>query len=84
MDKVCQAYIPEAYQLRFREIEKPVISPGKVIVKIARIRICGSDIHAFKGKHPLVSFPLIQGHELSGFVVEVGKRVTAVQNNSKS
>lgn len=75
MDKACQAYIPEAYQLRFREIEKPVISPGKVIVKIARIGICGSDIHAFKGKHPLVSFPLIQGHELSGFVVEVGEGV---------
>ena len=75
MDKVFQAYIPQAHQLQFREIDRPVIAPGKVIVKIVRIGICGSDIHAFKGKHPLVSFPLIQGHELSGFIVEVGEGV---------
>ncbi|HCU22891.1 MAG TPA: hypothetical protein DF698_08455 [Candidatus Atribacteria bacterium] len=75
MDKACQAYIPQAYQLQFREIDKPVTAPGKVIVEIVRIGICGSDIHAFKGKHPLVSFPLIQGHELSGFIVEVGEGI---------
>jgi L-iditol 2-dehydrogenase len=73
-----QAYVPEPFKIIYRDVEKPVIEPGKVIVKVARIGICGSDVHVFKGKHPLVKFPLVQGHEFSGYIEEIGEGVTGL------
>lgn len=35
--------------------------------------ICGSDIHAYYGKHPFISFPIVPGHEfVGGIVLETG------------
>lgn len=65
-----QAFVPEPGKIVYRDIEKPALRPGCVIINISRIGICGSDIHTFRGKHPLVSFPLVQGHEFSGYIEE--------------
>lgn len=65
-----QAFVPKPGKIVYREIERPVLRPGCVIIRVARIGICGSDIHTFRGKHPLVSFPLVQGHEFSGYIEE--------------
>jgi L-iditol 2-dehydrogenase len=70
-----QAYVPEPGKIMYMDVEKPVIEPHEVLLKVLRIGICGSDVHVFKGKHPLVSFPLIQGHEFSGYVEEIGSEV---------
>jgi L-iditol 2-dehydrogenase len=59
----------------FREIERPVPGPGQVLIKVERIGICGSDIHAYYGKHPYIKCPIVQGHEFSGLIAEVGERV---------
>jgi L-iditol 2-dehydrogenase/threonine 3-dehydrogenase len=57
-----------------------------VRIRVERIGVCGSDIHVFHGKHPFVTYPLVQGHEFAGVIesvgdgvdgVEVGDRVTA-------
>jgi L-iditol 2-dehydrogenase len=40
-----------------------------------RIGVCGSDIHVFHGLHPYTSYPIVQGHEVSGVVAAVGKNV---------
>lgn len=37
------------------------------------IGICGSDIHVYHGKHPFTSYPVTQGHEVSGEVVKLEK-----------
>lgn len=52
-------------------IKKP--DAGEVLIKIKRIGICGSDIHVFHGEHPFTSYPVTQGHEVSGEIVEFGK-----------
>lgn len=70
-----QAFMPEAKKIVYREVEKPQPRKGEVLLRVSKIGICGSDIHVFEGKHPLVSFPLVQGHELSGYVVEMGQDV---------
>ncbi|MCX6090617.1 MAG: alcohol dehydrogenase catalytic domain-containing protein [Candidatus Atribacteria bacterium] len=75
MNTMLQAYVPRAHEMAFREIERPVPSAGEVVIKVSRIGICGSDIHAFKGKHPIVSFPLTPGHEFSGYIEELGPEV---------
>ena len=37
--------------------------------------MCGSDIHVYHGKHPFTSYPVTQGHEVSGVITELGKHV---------
>ena len=54
----------------YAEAEKPALTPGNAIIKIKRIGICGTDLHAFEGTQPFFSYPRILGHELSGELVE--------------
>lgn len=54
----------------YGETEKPQLKPGHAIIKIKRIGICGTDLHAFKGTQPFFNYPRILGHELSGELVE--------------
>ena len=70
-----QAVLQMPEKVIFREIERPVPGPGQVLIKVERIGICGSDIHAYYGKHPYIKCPIVQGHEFSGFIAEVGERV---------
>lgn len=74
-----QVYMPEPGVILYRDVEKPVIEPGTVIIKVSRIGICGSDVHVFKGKHPIVKYPLVQGHEFSGYIKEIGEGVTGLK-----
>ena len=41
------------------------------LVKVHRIGICGTDMHAFRGKQPFFTYPRILGHELGVEVVDV-------------
>ncbi len=52
----------------------PVVAPGpdEVLVRVERVGLCGSDIHLFTGDHPYSNYPLIQGHEFSGVIAEIG------------
>ncbi|MBE9598507.1 zinc-binding alcohol dehydrogenase family protein [Pedobacter sp. MC2016-24] len=51
--------------------EMPVASPGNAILKIKRIGICGTDLHAFEGTQPFFNYPRILGHELAGELVAI-------------
>ena len=73
-----QAVLTKAETIEFSEIEKPVIKADEVLVKVKRIGICGSDIHAYYGQHPFMSFPIRLGHEMSGEVVETGADVKGI------
>ena len=70
-------------EIIFREIEIPPVKADQVKLKMMSIGICGSDIHVYHGKHPFTSYPVTQGHEVSGEVVEVGSEVTAFQVGDK-
>lgn len=60
-------------EISFREIPVPDPGPDQVLVKIKRIGVCGSDIHVYHGTHPFTSYPITQGHEVSGVVVKTGE-----------
>lgn len=49
---------------------KPTLDRDSAIIKIKRIGICGTDLHAFEGTQPFFSYPRILGHELAGELVE--------------
>jgi len=66
---VCQ----EVGRFELSQLEEP-LSPhtGEAIVRIRRVGICGTDIHAYKGNQPFFSYPRLLGHELAGIVEELG------------
>ena len=49
---------------------RPELKKGQAIMKIKRIGICGTDLHAFEGTQPYFNYPRILGHELAGELVE--------------
>ncbi|MBS6645234.1 MAG: alcohol dehydrogenase catalytic domain-containing protein [Clostridiaceae bacterium] len=69
--------------IEFREIPVPEIGENDVLVKIIKIGVCGSDIHVYHGEHPFTSYPVTQGHEVSGEVVKVGSGVTGLTEGQK-
>ena len=46
--------------------------PGEAVVRVRRVGICGTDLHAFRGRQPFFSYPRILGHELGVEVVALG------------
>src|ERR1700710_2792610 len=57
-------------KFKYQEVTYPEISVGNALLKIRRIGICGTDLHAFEGTQPFFNYPRILGHELSGELVE--------------
>ena len=51
-------------------MERPRLEKGRAIIRIRRIGICGTDLHAFEGTQPYFSYPRILGHELAGELIE--------------
>lgn len=74
-----QAILTAPETITFSEIEKPEIKPHEILMKVKNIGICGSDIHAYYGKHPFMSFPIRLGHEMAGEVVEIGSEVNGIK-----
>ena len=74
-----QAILTGPETIEFSEIEVPVAADHEILMKVKNIGICGSDIHAYYGKHPFMSFPIRLGHEMAGEVVAVGKDVKGIE-----
>ena len=51
--------------------EKPVPEQGKAILKVHRIGICGTDLHAYEGTQPFFNYPRVLGHELAAVIEDV-------------
>jgi Zn-dependent alcohol dehydrogenase len=63
-------------------IEEVTLEPpgkGEVKVRISVAAICHSDIHSIKGEHGRCRLPALAGHEVAGYVEEIGEGVTYVQ-----
>ena len=63
--------IEKPHEIGLIEIEKPVTGDGEALLRIISAGICGSDIGAYRGTNPLVSYPRIIGHELVAEVVSI-------------
>jgi 2-desacetyl-2-hydroxyethyl bacteriochlorophyllide A dehydrogenase len=61
----------EPGRFEYKKEEMPHSKNGYSIIKIRRIGICGTDLHAFEGTQPFFIYPRILGHELAGELVEI-------------
>ena len=65
-------YLKSPRDVSVQSVEQPRRKANEILVKVRSLGICGSDIGAYLGVNPLVSYPRIIGHEVAGEVVETG------------
>ncbi|GAB3502882.1 zinc-binding alcohol dehydrogenase family protein [Spirosoma knui] len=51
----------------------PQPKSGEALVRVHRIGVCGTDLHAYRGKQPFFNYPRILGHELGVEVLALGE-----------
>lgn len=78
-----QALLEEPRKIVIREVAKPSPANGQALIKVMRVGICGSDIHAYYGKHPFILCPIVQGHEFAGEVVETGASTKTLRTGDR-
>jgi 2-desacetyl-2-hydroxyethyl bacteriochlorophyllide A dehydrogenase len=65
--------LTEPGQFAHSHTEEPEApGPAEALVRVHRVGICGTDLHAFRGKQPFFTYPRILGHELGVEVMALG------------
>jgi (R,R)-butanediol dehydrogenase/meso-butanediol dehydrogenase/diacetyl reductase len=59
------AVAPDRFALQDRPLPEP--RSGQSLVRVARVGLCGTDLHILDGSHPRARFPLALGHEIVGW-----------------
>ena len=59
--------------LRLRDVQKPKLGRGQLLVRISACAVCRTDLHVVDGELPNPKLPLILGHQIVGRVEEVGE-----------
>ena len=71
-------FAPEKGSVEVRELPTPEIGPSDVLLEVANVGVCGSDLHQWTADHSWpVNYPVVLGHEFGGVIAEVGRDVTA-------
>ena len=64
--------------LRLEDLPRPSPGPREVLLKVAAVGVCGSDVHYYLHGHigdQVVTAPIIMGHEFSAWVAALGEGV---------
>jgi len=69
---VLQASLVAKKTFSLEEVPEPEPDEDQVLLRVAYCGVCGSDIHAYRGTHPFMRFPIVLGHEFSGVVSSAG------------
>jgi 2-desacetyl-2-hydroxyethyl bacteriochlorophyllide A dehydrogenase len=72
--------LSEPGRFDFVEIAEPGRpGAGQALVRILRIGVCGTDLHAYQGRQTFFTYPRVMGHELAVEVLETGPGVDCVE-----
>jgi len=80
-DRTCKGLVIHGpNRASLEEIKIPAIKPGEVLIEVAYEGVCGTDLEVFSGelgyyKSGLAHYPIIPGHEFSGWVARIGPNV---------
>jgi 2-desacetyl-2-hydroxyethyl bacteriochlorophyllide A dehydrogenase len=66
-------------QFKMIEAERPVPKTGEALIRVRRIGICGTDIHAYGGNQPFFTYPRVLGHELSGHIESIQENASGLK-----
>jgi len=81
------AFLTGMRKMEVRQIPQPrLASGGDVLLKVATVGVCGSDMHYYKeGRigEQIVEFPWVIGHEFAGTIAEVGPEVVDLKSGRR-
>lgn len=94
MNTMKASVLCDVHRLEVRDIPRPVISSYEVLVRVAAVGLCGTDVHIFAGHAnyntneygqpiPLALQPQILGHEITGVVEQVGSAVNDLREGDR-
>jgi len=66
------------HDIRMEGLPMPVPGAGEVLLKVASVGVCGSDVHYYnEGRigNQVVTEPIIMGHEFSAHVAQLGEGI---------
>jgi propanol-preferring alcohol dehydrogenase len=63
--------------LQLRDVEKSRPAKGELLVRIVTCAVCRTDLHVVDGELPDPKLPLIPGHQIVGYVEEIGEEVNS-------
>ena len=58
-----------------REMPRPSPSLTQLLVRVAACAVCRTDLHVVDGELPNSKLPLVPGHEIVGYIEEIGEEV---------
>jgi alcohol dehydrogenase, propanol-preferring len=61
--------------LVLRDVPKPKVGTGQLLVRIATCAVCRTDLHIVDGELPDPKLPLILGHQIIGRIADLGEGV---------
>lgn len=71
-------YSRNKWSVEIREIDRPEPGPDDVLLEVANVGVCGSDLHQWTSDHSWpVNYPVVLGHEFGGVIAATGKNVTS-------
>ncbi len=77
-------FAPEKDSVEIRDLEKPDIGPEDVLLEVANVGVCGSDLHQWTADHSWpVNYPVVLGHEFGGHIVEKGQQVAGWEEGQR-
>jgi len=66
--------LEEPGKLLLTETTPPTgVDTGEALVRVRNVGICGTDLHAYRGRQPFFEYPRILGHELGVEILEIGE-----------
>ena len=69
-------FAPEKGSVELRTLPIPEIGEEDVLLKVANVGVCGSDLHQWTADHSWpVNYPVVLGHEFGGHIAALGSRV---------
>ena len=63
------------WEITIIDIPIPKIGTEDVLIKTHYVGLCGSDLNTYRGLFPMVTYPRIPGHEVSGVIEKKGNNV---------
>lgn len=77
-------FAPKKHSVELRDVELPVIGDDDVLLEVAAVGVCGSDLHQWTGDHSWpVNYPVILGHEFGGVIRQLGSRVAGFSEEDR-
>jgi L-iditol 2-dehydrogenase len=77
-------FAPAKHSVDLREVPTPTAGPDDVLLRVAAVGVCGSDLHQWTADHSwAVNYPVVLGHEFAGTVAAVGANVAGWQEGDR-